>query len=235
MRLVLVHGSAHGAWAWEAVEPLLRAAGHDPVAIDLPGRAGDATPHRDITLESLGRAVLAAAGARAVLVGHSAAGFAIEMAAALDPSRIAGLVHLCTYVPAPGASIVNLRRAQETQPLKGALAMSADGASYSFVADRVGAILCPEAPPDVAARAIARLVPEAVAPQAEPFPRDLADLPRHYIRCTRDGIIPPAFQARMTWGWPEGTVTQLDSDHAPYLSAPERLAGLIDRAARTMA
>lgn len=235
MRLVLVHGSAHGAWAWEAVVPLLRAAGHDAVAIDLPGRAGDTTPHADITLERLGQAVLAAAGDRAVLVGHSAGGFAIEMAAARDPARIAGLIHVCTYVPATGESIVSLRRAQDEQPLKGALAMSPDGASYSFVADRIGARLCPDAPPDVAARALARLCPEAVGPQAAPFPASLAALPRHYIRCTADGIIPPAFQAKMTADWPAGTVTDLASGHAPYLSMPDRLAGLIDRVAGGMA
>ena len=32
----LVHGAWHGAWCWERLTPLLRQAGHDVVAMDLP-------------------------------------------------------------------------------------------------------------------------------------------------------------------------------------------------------
>ena len=34
--IVLVHGAWHGAWCWERVVPLLEAAGHRAVVVDLP-------------------------------------------------------------------------------------------------------------------------------------------------------------------------------------------------------
>ena len=41
---LLIHGAWHGAWCWDRVVPLLRAAGHDVVAPDLPAHGADATP-----------------------------------------------------------------------------------------------------------------------------------------------------------------------------------------------
>jgi pimeloyl-ACP methyl ester carboxylesterase len=37
MQLVLVPGAGGVAWYWHRVIPLLRAAGHDALAVDLPG------------------------------------------------------------------------------------------------------------------------------------------------------------------------------------------------------
>ena len=34
---VLVHGAFHGGWCYEKVVPLLEAAGHTAIAVDLPG------------------------------------------------------------------------------------------------------------------------------------------------------------------------------------------------------
>lgn len=43
----MVHGGWHGTWCWEAVTPLLREAGHDVVAIDLPNQDGAEAFARD--------------------------------------------------------------------------------------------------------------------------------------------------------------------------------------------
>ena len=50
---VLVHGAAHGAWCWSRVLPMLRAKGHEVVAVDLPGNGsvGDCTPLDQVDLD----------------------------------------------------------------------------------------------------------------------------------------------------------------------------------------
>ena len=47
---VLVHGSWQGSWCWEKVVPILREAGHEVVAPDLPGHGEDETPAAEVTL-----------------------------------------------------------------------------------------------------------------------------------------------------------------------------------------
>jgi pimeloyl-ACP methyl ester carboxylesterase len=49
---VLIHGSGHGGWGWGKVSPLLKKAGHEVLAPDLPGRGSDPTPLRQVSLES---------------------------------------------------------------------------------------------------------------------------------------------------------------------------------------
>ena len=41
---VLIHGSWHGAWAWNEMTPLLAEAGHASIAIDLPARHAHEIP-----------------------------------------------------------------------------------------------------------------------------------------------------------------------------------------------
>ena len=49
---VPAHGSWMGSWCWERVAHLLRQAGHDVTAIDLPGHGTDTTPVGEITLHA---------------------------------------------------------------------------------------------------------------------------------------------------------------------------------------
>ena len=41
---LLIHGAWHGAWCWDRIAPLLRAAGHNVIAPDLPALGFDRTP-----------------------------------------------------------------------------------------------------------------------------------------------------------------------------------------------
>jgi len=40
----LIHGAWQGAWVWQKLTPLIEAAGHAAVAVDLPGDGHDDTP-----------------------------------------------------------------------------------------------------------------------------------------------------------------------------------------------
>jgi len=57
----------------------------------------------------------------------------------------------------------------------------------------------------------------------------LAAIPRSYVLTTQDWSIPPALQRRMIREHPCERVIELDTDHAPYLSATDDLvAALIE-------
>src|SRR5262249_51198582 len=83
----------------------------------------------------------------------------------------------------------------------------------------------------VAAWAIARQRPQAVAPFATPVsiaPGVLAGFPRYYVLCLRDQAIPPVLQRRMSREIPCAEVIELDTDHTPQLSMPSELGAALD-------
>jgi len=225
-RFLLIHGACHGAWCWDRVLPLLDHGAHQARAIDLPAHGRDRTPPATASLALYARAIAAAIDDPVVLVGHSAAGFAITAAAELAPDRIVALVYLAAYVPRPGQSLADLRRAGPSQPLRAAIRVAPDRLSFSLDRDLVADALYHDCPPDAVAMACANLCPEPIAPQETALtltPRS-ASLPRHYIRCAEDRAIPSEYQAAMAATWPGTSVTTLPASHSPFLSAPDVLA-----------
>jgi pimeloyl-ACP methyl ester carboxylesterase len=94
---VLIPGAGGAAWYWHRVVPLLRAAGHDAVAVDLPGDDEQAG------LSDYARLVVEAVGGRGgdlVLVAQSLGGFTAPLVAAQLSLR--GLVFVNAMIPMPG-------------------------------------------------------------------------------------------------------------------------------------
>jgi pimeloyl-ACP methyl ester carboxylesterase len=93
---VLLPGAGGSAWYWSRVGPLLEAAGHDVVAVDLPGDDHAAG------LPEYTQAVLAAAADRTdiELVAQSLGAFTAAMVTAVLPVLSLTLVN--AMIPAPG-------------------------------------------------------------------------------------------------------------------------------------
>jgi Alpha/beta hydrolase family len=93
---VLIPGAGGTAWYWHRVVPLLRDAGHEAIAVDLPGddEAAGLPEYADL--------VAAAAGGRddVVLVAQSLGGFTAPLAAARVAVR--ALVFVNAMIPVPG-------------------------------------------------------------------------------------------------------------------------------------
>lgn len=228
--LLLVHGTCHGAWCFDLLLPELAQRGLSARAIDLPGRDGAPT-----TLEAYAQAILAAATPGTILVGHSAGGYAITAAADADPSRFRGLIYLCAYLPAPGQSLADMRRAGPSQPLLPAIRMADDRQSFTIDPDLAPAAFYQDCPPDLARRATARLCPQPVTPQQTPlWPNASTSLPRHYIVCENDQTIPPAYQHQMAARLAETCRHALSSGHSPFLAMPGPLADLLARLRQTI-
>jgi pimeloyl-ACP methyl ester carboxylesterase len=93
---VLVPGAGGSAWYWSRVAPLLERAGHEAIAVDLPGDDGAAG------LPEYTRIVVAAMGHRSdvVLVAQSLGGFTAPLACAASP--VSSLVLVNAMIPIPG-------------------------------------------------------------------------------------------------------------------------------------
>ncbi|MGA9300527.1 MAG: alpha/beta fold hydrolase, partial [Bradyrhizobium sp.] len=80
---VLVPGAGGMAWYWHRVAPLIRAAGHESIAVDLPGddtQAGLAA-YADIVVRGI------AERSRVILVAQSLGGFTAPLVCARAPVR----------------------------------------------------------------------------------------------------------------------------------------------------
>jgi pimeloyl-ACP methyl ester carboxylesterase len=92
-RFILIPGAGGVAWYWHRVIPLLERAGHEAVAVDLPGDAG-LPAYTDLTLAAIGN------DPRALVVAQSLGGFTAAMVAARTP--LAGLIFVNAMIPNPG-------------------------------------------------------------------------------------------------------------------------------------
>jgi pimeloyl-ACP methyl ester carboxylesterase len=138
---VLVHGGAHGAWAFERLTSLLVREGHQVVARDLPGHglgarfprsyatgpldpqafATEPSPVADVTLRDYRDQVIGTVRQLAqrmpdhqiVLLGHSMAGLVLNQVGEAIPELISRLVYLSAWMTADGTSFSDYMFARE--------------------------------------------------------------------------------------------------------------------------
>jgi pimeloyl-ACP methyl ester carboxylesterase len=245
---VLIHGSWHGGWCFDAVAERLRAAGHEVVAPDLPGMGGDEAALAAVTLDQW--AEFAAqhcrrlkderGGGPVVLAGHSRGGLVVSQAAEIAPESIHALVYICAIMLPSGLSRALFKQREAPNPDFDALISPTPSGSGTVITGKnPGAVFAQLSPPDAVAKAMARLVAEPHGPRstalqltAERWGR----LPRTYVECTEDRTIPLSSQRLMQDLCPGARRVTLDADHSPFLSRPDALAaaliGAIPRAER---
>lgn len=230
---LLIHGSCHGAWCWRDVIPALEALGHKARAIDLPSHGADKTPIKDVTLALYRDEILKGIEEPPILVGHSMAGFPIAAAAEHAPEKIARLVFLCAYAPISGTSLVEMRKMAKRQPLLDAIEKSEDGLSWEPIQEKARATFYHDCPDEAVDYAMARIVPQAILPQATPLElgENYAGVPKSYIRCADDRTIPPEFQSEMAARFAPGDRYEMQTSHSPFFADPKGLAALLDKIA----
>ena len=226
---VLIHGAWHGAWCWERLAPLLRAAGHTVIAPDLPGHGGDTTPWWRVTLGAYARRARESAragGGRVIAVGHSMGGMVISEAAAREPALFAGLIYLCAFAPQPGESLMSL--ATRDREAKTRSVMRQGFGRTTIEPSRTGEVFYNTCSASDAAAATARLVPQPLLPmfQRASKPRGAVP-PRAYIACSEDHAIAIALQRSMRERSGIAHVATLATDHSPFYSAPAALAATL--------
>ena len=211
---VLVPGAGGMAWYWHRVVPLIRAAGHEAIAVDLPGddnEAGLAT-YADIVIR------VVAERSDVILVVQSLAGFTAPLVCARAPVRMAVFVN--AMIPKPGETAgawwgaTGAVEARETAAVRRGYATEFDVATY-FLHD---------IPQDVL-----RTGPERVREEAgtvfgercrfERWP----DIPVHVLAGRDDRFFPIDFQRRVARERLGQEVEEIRGGHLVALSNPEGL------------
>ena len=230
---VLIHGAFQGSWVWETVASLLRSSGHTVMTPNLTG-LGDRAHllNRGISLrkfvDDVVNAVCFAQSGPAIFVGHSFSGLVASGAAASLRDLAVGLVYVDALIPEAGVSF----RDQAGPAFDAVLAAHAlDGWLVKPWPINAFGVVEPELVRDFAAR----LTPTPLAAFTEPYGFSLPDenLPKTFIRCTRNAnplIAAQAAKAKMS-GF---DVIEIDTGHAPMVTAPVELAGALMRGASAM-
>ena len=216
---VLIHGSWHGGWAWQAVVRNLAERGYDAHAPTLPGH-GPGAMRAGITHQDCVDAVVTHIQQHelkdVILVGHSFGGSVIQKVAEQVPTAIARTVFLDALILEDTTSVFdNLPR--DYVGLFNALAeASSDNTMLipweiwrdNFIQD--------------AAEPLARSLWEQLSPEPNQVNLDKLDLkrfyslsiPRSFIYCRQDKALPPGyFHPRMSSRLGEFKLLEMDGSH----------------------
>ncbi|KAA9152451.1 alpha/beta hydrolase [Microbacterium lushaniae] len=224
--ILLVHGAWHGAWCWEPLSRILADRGWQVQALDLPTVHSERKSELGMQddADAIAAAVAAVEGPVTV-VAHSYGGVPTTQGA-LDP-RVVHIVYIAAFVLDAGESLLGAVGgvAPEWWNIDGALVTAGND---TMPADQ---LFFGDVEASVAEAAAARLLA-----QPERAFRDVVsevawrDRPTTYIVTGRDEVFPlPAQEALAARAG--STVVPLDTSHSPFLSQPEAVADIIERAA----
>jgi len=218
---VLVHGAFGSSAELAPVIPELEALGHRAIAVDLPCTDPAAT------LDDYTRTVvesMAGIAGPVVVVGHSAGGATISLVPAR--ARVERLVYVTAVVPEPGRSITDIAGADVRETI---LSVSRDDGNgcRSFDFELLASLVPLEERDAYLAFLRATQRPQGWAALDEPWPgRSLPDVPRTYVLCTEDQIIPPARQREMAARLGVEPI-EIASEHAVFAVRPRELAAVL--------
>ncbi len=227
---VLVHGAYHGGWCYAKIVPLLEAAGHTAIAVDLPGHGGNPLPREQITLDAYVDHVCQIIDAQdepVILVGHSLGGITISQVAEERPERVKSLVFLTAMMPQDGESRADVSARVDDNPMVAeARVPTDDGLASTIREDLIKPLFYGDCSDEDIATAKANLVPQALSimqTKVRLTEARYGSVPRVFIECLQDGAIPIAMQRQMVETIPCGKVLTLDTSHSPFFSAPDAL------------
>jgi pimeloyl-ACP methyl ester carboxylesterase len=220
--VVLVHGGFVDGAGWEGVYNLLKKDGYPVSIVQNPTitLAGDVAATRQI---------IAQAESPVVLVGHSYGGVVITEAGN-DP-KVSKLVYIAAFAPDKGESVASLIKDPPPgapvppilPPQDGFLFLDKAKFAASFAADVEAekAAFMADSQVPWGLGALGGAVSEPAWKKK----------PSWYLVATNDGMIPPPAQRFMSKR-ADSTVVESAGSHAIYVSRPEDVASIINKAAQ---
>lgn len=221
---VLVPGAGGAPWYWSRVAPLLEAAGHRALPVDLPGEdpGVDLDGYVTIVVDAVREA--GASGRPVVLVGQSFGGFSASAAALVEP--VDALALLNAMIPVPGESGAAWWRAVGQAGARRE-AEAAAGRDPGRPFDVLEAFLH-DAPDDVLAEAADHEREQTDLAFGSPWPGERwPDVPTHVLVADDDRLFPPALQERVARERLGLGVRRVPGGHLNALTRPTELVGVL--------
>ena len=219
---LLIPGAGGVAWFWHRITPLLEAAGHTAIAIDLPGADPDAG-----LPEYVEQIVAAGSGQpEVVLVAQSMGAFSALPAC----SRLPGcaLVLLNAMIPNPGETANDWWENTGFGPARVA---AAHAGGYSEDID-LDTYFLHDVPPEVSAAGEPYQRPEADIAFEQPCGFDhWPDVPTTVLAGRDDRFFPVDFQRRVARERVGLDIVEIPGGHLAALSEPQALADALRSAA----
>ena len=219
--IILVHGGWADGSSWGKVITILKNAGQNVIAVNMPlhNLADDVVTVKR-AIELVGKPVL--------LVGHSYGGEVITNAGYNNPN-VRGLVYIAAFAPDEDQSLSTFVSAKDFP--QGFLMVDSAGLSY----------INPAMFHDHFAQDVKQPDADIMVVAQKPFNVSNFDeksgspawkqLPTWYQISTSDLMIPPAIQQKFAKQM-NATTISINASHASYVSHPEEIAKLILEAAR---
>lgn len=218
---LLVHGSWHGPWCWDLLQPELTARGARSATVDLPSCGTD--PASLGTLADDARVVGDAAASLdddVVVVAHSYGG--VPTTEATYARNVRRLIYLAAFMPDTGRNYVSYLPPGPLPPYVG---LREDG-SFEVPQGQSKTAFYADCTDEVAGWAEAQLRLQSQAVMAPGITAAAwHDLPTTYIVTTQDQALPPDFQGM--FAQQADKVYHFEASHSPMLSRPADLADLL--------
>jgi len=230
---ILIHGSWHSAWNWHKVIPLIEKAGHEAIAIDLPGMGRDKTPIQEVkmktTVEKICQVIDSVPG-KVILVGHSKNGIMISQAAEYRSDKIEKLVYLAAYLIPNGKTQKEYSMLDTGGWLRSYVTQHPETNSHTLQSTIFKEGLYHDCADEITDLAKVLLSNEPVESAITPLhlsEENFGRIPRFYIECTEDRAVTPFIQRKMHTETPCEKVYSLPTSHSPFFSKPKELVNIL--------
>ena len=232
-RIVLIHGSWHGAWCWYKVTARLQALGHVVIAPDLASHGRDWTPPCDVTLQHYADTILAIldeSDEPSVVVAHSRGGIVLSTVAEQRPEKVHCGIYLAAVAALHGETVFDLL-AHAGDSLLLPHFYQADDGSWDMLREAgYRAALYHDCNDDDVALCRLLLTPEPLAPSLTPLQLSAERYGRvrkAYIELAADRAVPLAWQRFMHERIVMNEVRTIDASHSAYFSQPDEVVRMI--------
>lgn len=231
--IILVHGAWCDHRTWDNVARLLRKAGREVIALDLPGHGADQTPPESVGLSDYASQVAGALKefGPSLLVGHSMGGMAISAAAELVPHLVTKLAYVAAFLPQHDQSLLDLMMQGSTRGLRDMIQRSADQPGVTWLDGNTATdVLCQDANAREKTLALSGLGVQPNKPQTDRVQlsaENFASRPRAYVFCEQDRTVTPDLQRMMVDASPCSETYSLSCGHLPQLTRPSELAHIL--------
>jgi pimeloyl-ACP methyl ester carboxylesterase len=213
---LLLHGAGSDGWYWHRVTPLLEAAGHEVITVDLPvtDESADFDEYADVAVAALD------SGADVVVVGQSLSGFVAPMVAARVPTRL--LVLVAAMVPRPGESAGDWWTNTGHDE---AYRAAAEAGGWDVEAFDPEVVFLHDVPAEVVDAGWDHVVEQSDGPFADPWPLHAwPDVPTRFLLCRDDRFFPADFQRCVVRERLGFEPDEMAGGHLPALAHPDELA-----------